>query len=74
MNIIDTIHEKFSIAAWEKHKQKRYGLKGCKIIADPYYLQDLKDMYEFMFEREECEEATACDCDIEKISEMIKTI
>ena len=74
MDVLTTVHEKFSITAWERYKQRRYGLRSCKVVLDPFFISDIKELYEFYSKKTACDENVPCVCSLEKLEETIKTM
>lgn len=74
MSLVNTINEKFCIAAYERYKAKRYGITSCKITVDEFYLMDIRDIYNRHLEQVDCGDTLTCRCSITKIEEIIKTI
>lgn len=74
MSTINTINEKLAIVGWEHYKTKRYGIKSCKPKYNFNHVENIRDMYLFIKEREECEETIPCNCSVEKLEEIINTL
>lgn len=74
--LVDKIKVHFSEAMFESFNQKRFGIKSCMITEDPFYLQDLMELYNRALELKECDpecNLTNC-CTLNTIEETIKTL
>ena len=76
--LTNKINIAFSDAVTTLFTQNRYGINGCRIEVDPYYIQDLKDILAISQELDDCETDYTLDtctgCDLTTIQERIKTL
>lgn len=68
------IHKLFAEAVFSNYRKRRYGIKNCRIIYDPEYLNDLRELRKRASEMKDCDRELGCGCSLTKIDEKIKTL
>lgn len=70
---VTRINKLFAEAVFTNYRKKRYGIKNCRVIYDPEFLNDLRELQKRSAEMKRCERELGC-CSPTKIEEKIKTL
>jgi hypothetical protein len=70
------INTHFAGAAFDTFNKDRFGIKGCRITHDPYFLQDMVEILTVSEELESCDNAldSCLGCDLKTVKQRIQTI
>ena len=76
-DLMAKIKSRFSEAMYGKFNERRYGIKNCINNEDPFYLQDVMEIYKRALElKNDCPTSKELDtcCSFNVIEETIKTL
>ena len=70
------IHSELAGSVYQSFKEKKYGIKSCKIKLDMYYLSDLLFLYNRSLELDDCISifSNCIKCSSLKLEEKINTL